>query len=933
MIKKLKVLSLFSGIGAFEKALTNLEVDYEVVGFSEIDKHAIRSYCAIHNVDETLNLGDISKLNIDKLPKNIDLLTHGSPCFTGDTLVLTNDGYKEIKDIEIGDYVLDHTNNYNKVINFINQGEKEIWKIKAMGLDELKTTENHKFLVRKKSRIWNNETRSYQRNFSSPSWIRCDELNKDCYLGVAINNNSIIPKWQGVECTRGKTKYMKNDLINYFENPKFWYFCGRYLGDGWVRRRKDRNNNLSGVIICCGKHEDKDFEDKIKDLFHYVKVEERTVFKYQFSNKELATFLNQFGKGAKGKFVPSFVLDLPINLLKCFLDGYFDADGHIEENGDIIATSISRELIYGIAQCSAKVYKKPYSIYQTVRPKKCVIEDRIVNQNNSYNFALRINSNQAFYENGYIWSPIRGIENTHKYEEVYDITVENTHSFTANGCIAHNCTDYSMAGKQKGGDKGSGTQSSLMWYSVEIIRHCKPKIVVWENVKNVLSKKHIHNFEHYIQDLESIGYTSYYKVLNAKDFGVPQNRERIYCISILGDHESFEFPEGFPLELRLRDVLEDQVEEKYYLSKEIQNRFKQTRAEGNIIGTTAPEFRTIGQRDLVYSPDGIMGSLVATDYKQPKQIIDIKPVRLGGVFDDEKSRHQAGSIWDKEGISPTLDTMQGGWRQPLATEEPKIVEHKMVQEVKVRKHKVDIEKLKNILKTNKQKLGLTINNISNALNVSKTTVEYWFRNDDCFSIPDAEIWMDLKKLLQIETDEFMDKSIMEFEVKPNCYDMSNRIYDENKITEQQLEINKEGVANTLTTVQKDNYVIKEVQVDENIKPSAKVNFEREKEEISKSNKDIYQCDCKSGWQDNKVGIKVAPTLRASSSHTCVYSDYRIRKLTPLECWRLMGFSDEDFYKAQSIPTSNTQLYKQAGNSIVVPVLEAIFKKLLSQYIN
>lgn len=820
MIKKLKVLSLFSGIGAFEKALTNLEVDYEVVGFSEIDKHAIRSYCAIHNVDETLNLGDISKLNIDKLPKNIDLLTHGSPCFTGDTLVLTNDGYKEIKDIEIGDYVLDHTNNYNKVINFINQGEKEIWKIKAMGLDELKTTENHKFLVRKKSRIWNNETRSYQRNFSSPSWIRCDELNKDCYLGVAINNNSIIPKWQGVECTRGKTKYMKNDLINYFENPKFWYFCGRYLGDGWVRRRrKDRNNNLSGVIICCGKHEDKDFEDKIKDLFHYVKVEERTVFKYQFSNKELATFLNQFGKGAKGKFVPSFVLDLPINLLKCFLDGYFDADGHIEENGDIIATSISRELIYGIAQCSAKVYKKPYSIYQTVRPKKCVIEDRIVNQNNSYNFALRINSNQAFYENGYIWSPIRGIENTHKYEEVYDITVENTHSFTANGCIAHNCTDYSMAGKQKGGDKGSGTQSSLMWYSVEIIRHCKPKIVVWENVKNVLSKKHIHNFEHYIQDLESIGYTSYYKVLNAKDFGVPQNRERIYCISILGDHESFEFPEGFPLELRLRDVLEDQVE------------------------------------------------------------------------------------------------------------------HKMVQEVKVRKHKVDIEKLKNILKTNKQKLGLTINNISNALNVSKTTVEYWFRNDDCFSIPDAEIWMDLKKLLQIETDEFMDKSIMEFEVKPNCYDMSNRIYDENKITEQQLEINKEGVANTLTTVQKDNYVIKEVQVDENIKPSAKVNFEREKEEISKSNKDIYQCDCKSGWQDNKVGIKVAPTLRASSSHTCVYSDYRIRKLTPLECWRLMGFSDEDFYKAQSIPTSNTQLYKQAGNSIVVPVLEAIFKKLLSQYIN
>ena len=68
-----------------------------------------------------------------------------------------------------------------------------------MGLDELKTTENHKFLVRKKSRIWDSETQNYQRNFSSPSWIRCDELNKDYYLGVAINQNELLPQWNGVE--------------------------------------------------------------------------------------------------------------------------------------------------------------------------------------------------------------------------------------------------------------------------------------------------------------------------------------------------------------------------------------------------------------------------------------------------------------------------------------------------------------------------------------------------------------------------------------------------------------------------------------------------------------------------------------------------------------------------------------------------------------
>lgn len=192
-MEKLRMLSLFSGIGAFEKALNNIGVDYELVNYCEIDKFASKSYSIIHNVSEELNLKDITKINIFDLPKNIDIITHGSPCFTGDTLVLTNDGYKEIKDIEIGDYVLDHTNNYNKVINFMNQGKKEIWKIKAMGLDELKTTENHKFLVRKKSRVWNKETQSYQRSFSDSKWIRCDELSKDYYLGVAINNNNSLP--------------------------------------------------------------------------------------------------------------------------------------------------------------------------------------------------------------------------------------------------------------------------------------------------------------------------------------------------------------------------------------------------------------------------------------------------------------------------------------------------------------------------------------------------------------------------------------------------------------------------------------------------------------------------------------------------------------------------------------------------------------------
>jgi DNA (cytosine-5)-methyltransferase 1 len=117
-----------------------------------------------------------------------------------------------------------------------------------------------------------------------------------------------------------------------------------------------------------------------------------------------------------------------------------------------------------------------------------------------------------------------------------------------------------------------------------------------------------------------------------------------------------------------------------------------------------------------------------------------------------------------------------------------------------------------------------------------------------------------------------------------------------------------------------------VVVANDIKPSVRENYVRDKDKIAQSDKDIFMCDCTSGFNDNKVGIKLSPTIRAGNSHTAVYNNLLIRKLTPKECWRLMGFDDTDFEKA-SLVNSNSQLYKQAGNSIVVNVLEEIFKKL------
>ena len=139
------------------------------------------------------------------------------------------------------------------------------------------------------------------------------------------------------------------------------------------------------------------------------------------------------------------------------------------------------------------------------------------------------------------------------------------------------CADFSNAGAQAGGEEGSGTRSSLLWECRKTILAKKPKYLLFENVKELVSDKFLYLFEKWCKELESYGYANYYQVLNSKDYGVPQSRERIFMVSILKTDDEpnpyYEFPRPVPLTKCVEDILEDNVPEKYYMKQEVTDRY------------------------------------------------------------------------------------------------------------------------------------------------------------------------------------------------------------------------------------------------------------------------------------------------------------------------------------------------------------------------
>lgn len=257
-----------------------------------------------------------------------------------------------------------------------------------------------------------------------------------------------------------------------------------------------------------------------------------------------------------------------------------------------------------------------------------------------------------------------------------DISKIQSLSYADLWTISFPCQSISCAGDMKGFKPNSGTKSSLLWENIRLLKQAvddgiPPKYLMFENVKNLVSSNFMPDFLMLLDVIEDLGFNSYWKVLNAKHCGVPQNRERVFVVCVRKDidTEEFRFPMPHLLDLRLKDILEDDVDEKYYITGERKEMFiKKLIMDGKI-----PDPDTLVLPDMPTQEEGSLGTAViaeaepATTPEGPVKTDEV--IQIGNVRADESRKGwknpQAGRVYDANGICPTLNTMQGGCRQPI----------------------------------------------------------------------------------------------------------------------------------------------------------------------------------------------------------------------------------------------------------------------------
>lgn len=398
------------------------------------------------------------------------------------------------------------------------------------------------------------------------------------------------------------------------------------------------------------------------------------------------------------------------------------------------------------------------------------------------------------------------------------------------------CTDISVAGKQEGIKQGQ-TRSGLLYEVQRLLERANkmlalPKYLMLENVKNLIGKKFKSQFDEWVAWLGELGYNTYWKVLNAKDYGVPQNRERVFAISIRKDIDDgkFKFPQPFDNGVRLEDVLEDNVDEKYYLTD--------TMIRGFIKHNESHTAKGTGFIRKPRDVNGTASTLRANSALAPTDNTILETnrcIQVGNL--NYYNYDKMNRVYSKGGCSPALEIMQGGNRQPKIAEPIAYVKE-------------------------------------------ATKKGY------------AEIY---------EGDSVNLK-------QPNSKTRRGRV--------------GKGCAQTLTTS------CNQAVVEPNELSHSEWKQQMYKRFIEDSNSEVSDVLINQsqsfGYRPPMKGY--SKTLKANANDAGVVESFHVRKLTPKECYRLMGFTDEQFDRSQAF-SSDSQLYKQAGNSIVVDVLYYIFGKL------
>ena len=554
-----------------------------------------------------------------------------------------------------------------------------------------------------------------------------------------------------------------------------------------------------------------------------------------------------------------------------------------------------------------------------------------------------------------------------------------------------------------GSDDVKGTRSGLLLEVERLLikaieTDTAPKYLCLENVKNLVGKQFKSDFDAWLKRLEYLGYNTRWAVLNSKTCGVPQNRERVFAFSIRKDidTEKYTFPLPFDTGIRLKDILEKNVDERYYINTDrASNLIQQLVDKGQLKGQRAccdstindPNVKDISNAIIARYDAGIMNhksvglavaepqepqsilvknqateytrtvdtanTLMARDWKgfgnqDMVAIVESKTLdsskRLGGLWDGDTT-HQAGSVWDSNGMSPTLDTAQGGGRQPHIVEEsnPSFVIGSTQKNAYVGDGEVSstltsamgmggghvpMVGFENSIETNQNNKS-TWKDINSHYKISSKGVVVDVVNKCQVEEVDGKVELEVKgKMAKFPIDALMKKYFAEETVdttRPICVgnttpsgkSQCNAVYSTEGVS-QTLCAGTHGYATGSILEEQEKEVV-------GIKQATKKGY-IECELPGCADLSYPSSTTRRGRvQDND---QTSPTITATETGVhYIESVYRIRKLTVRECFKLMGFEFADWDKCVAVGISNSAGYKAAGNSIVTNCISLLFEHL------